>query len=35
MGRYAYEAARRWAIAEKAFGRLRVKVQGLQWKFAR
>jgi alkylation response protein AidB-like acyl-CoA dehydrogenase len=34
LGRYAYEAARRWAMARKQFGRLLCEFQGLQWKFA-
>src|ERR1700693_2697304 len=34
LGRYAYEAARQWAIQRKQFGRLLCEFQGLQWKFA-
>jgi alkylation response protein AidB-like acyl-CoA dehydrogenase len=34
LGRYAYEAARRWAMQRKQFGRLLCEFQGLQWKFA-
>ncbi len=34
LGRYAYEAARRWAMHRKQFGRLLCEFQGLQWKFA-
>jgi alkylation response protein AidB-like acyl-CoA dehydrogenase len=34
LGRYAYEAARRWALQRKQFGRLLCEFQGLQWKFA-
>ncbi len=34
LGRYAYEAARRWAMERKQFGRLLCEFQGLQWKFA-
>ncbi len=34
LGRYAYEAAREWALQRKQFGRLLCEFQGLQWKFA-
>ena len=34
LGRYAYEAARSWAMQRKQFGRLLCEFQGLQWKFA-
>jgi alkylation response protein AidB-like acyl-CoA dehydrogenase len=34
LGRYAYEAARKWAMQRKQFGRLLCEFQGLQWKFA-
>jgi alkylation response protein AidB-like acyl-CoA dehydrogenase len=34
LGGYAYEAARRWAMQRKQFGRLLCEFQGLQWKFA-
>jgi alkylation response protein AidB-like acyl-CoA dehydrogenase len=34
LGRYAYEAARRWAMERMQFGRLLCEFQGLQWKFA-
>jgi alkylation response protein AidB-like acyl-CoA dehydrogenase len=34
LGRYAYEAARRWAMQRKQFGRFLCEFQGLQWKFA-
>src|SRR3954463_580465 len=34
LGRYAYEAARAWALERKQFGRLLCEFQGLQWKFA-
>jgi alkylation response protein AidB-like acyl-CoA dehydrogenase len=34
LGRYAYEAARRWAMQRKQFGRVLCEFQGLQWKFA-
>ncbi len=34
LGRYAYEAARQWAMQRKQFGRLLCEFQGLQWKFA-
>jgi alkylation response protein AidB-like acyl-CoA dehydrogenase len=34
FGRYAYEAARQWAMQRKQFGRLLCEFQGLQWKFA-
>ena len=34
LGRYAYEAARTWAMERKQFGRLLCEFQGLQWKFA-
>jgi alkylation response protein AidB-like acyl-CoA dehydrogenase len=34
LGRYAYEAARQWAMRRKQFGRLLCEFQGLQWKFA-
>ena len=34
LGRYSYEAARRWAMQRKQFGRLLCEFQGLQWKFA-
>ena len=33
LGRYAYEAARRWAMERTQFGRLLCEFQGLQWKF--
>jgi len=34
LGRYAFEAAREWALQRKQFGRLLAEFQGLQWKFA-
>ncbi len=34
LGRYAYEAARRWAMQRKQFGKLLCEFQGLQWKFS-
>jgi alkylation response protein AidB-like acyl-CoA dehydrogenase len=34
LGRYAYEAARKWAMQRKQFGRVLCEFQGLQWKFA-
>jgi alkylation response protein AidB-like acyl-CoA dehydrogenase len=34
LGRYAYEAARTWALERRQFGRLLCEFQGLQWKFA-
>ena len=34
LGRYAYNAAREWALQRKQFGRLLCEFQGLQWKFA-
>jgi alkylation response protein AidB-like acyl-CoA dehydrogenase len=34
LGRYSYEAARRWAMQRRQFGRLLCEFQGLQWKFA-
>ncbi len=34
LGRYAFEAARQWAMQRKQFGRLLCESQGLQWKFA-
>jgi alkylation response protein AidB-like acyl-CoA dehydrogenase len=34
LGRYAYEAAREWAMQRQQFGRLLCEFQGLQWKFA-
>jgi len=34
LGRYAYEAARQWAMQRMQFGRLLCEFQGLQWKFA-
>ena len=34
LGRYAFEAARQWAMQRKQFGRLLCEFQGLQWKFA-
>jgi alkylation response protein AidB-like acyl-CoA dehydrogenase len=34
LGRYAFEAARAWALERKQFGRLLCEFQGLQWKFA-
>lgn len=34
LGRYAFEAARSWAMQRKQFGRLLCEFQGLQWKFA-
>jgi alkylation response protein AidB-like acyl-CoA dehydrogenase len=34
LGRYAYEAARAWAMQRKQFGRLLCEFQGLQWKFS-
>jgi alkylation response protein AidB-like acyl-CoA dehydrogenase len=34
LGRYAYEAARGWAMQRRQFGRLLCEFQGLQWKFA-
>jgi alkylation response protein AidB-like acyl-CoA dehydrogenase len=34
LGRYAYEAARQWALTRHQFGRALAEFQGLQWKFA-
>ena len=34
LGRYAFEAARQWAMQRRQFGRLLCDFQGLQWKFA-
>ena len=34
LGRYAYAAARAWALERRQFGRLLCEFQGLQWKFA-
>ncbi|MFZ2738938.1 MAG: acyl-CoA dehydrogenase [Burkholderiaceae bacterium] len=34
LGRYAFEAARQWALQRQQFGRLLCEFQGLQWKFA-
>jgi alkylation response protein AidB-like acyl-CoA dehydrogenase len=34
LGRYAYEAARVWALERKQFDKLLCEFQGLQWKFA-
>ena len=34
LGRYAYEAAREWAMQRKQFGKLLCEFQGIQWKFA-
>lgn len=34
LGRYAFDAARDWALQRKQFGRLLAEFQGLQWKFA-
>ena len=34
LGRYAFEAARQWAMQRRQFGRLLCEFQGLQWKFA-
>jgi alkylation response protein AidB-like acyl-CoA dehydrogenase len=34
LGRYAFEAARAWALERRQFGRLLCEFQGLQWKFA-
>ncbi len=34
LGRYAYQAAREWALQRRQFGRLLCEFQGLQWKFA-
>jgi alkylation response protein AidB-like acyl-CoA dehydrogenase len=34
LGRYAFDAARDWAMQRKQFGRLLAEFQGLQWKFA-
>jgi alkylation response protein AidB-like acyl-CoA dehydrogenase len=34
LGRYAFEAARAWAMQRRQFGRLQCEFQGLQWKFA-
>jgi len=34
LARYAYQAARRWAMERRQFGRLLCEFQGLQWKFA-
>ena len=34
LGRYAFEAAREWALQRKQFGRLLAEFQGIQWKFA-
>jgi alkylation response protein AidB-like acyl-CoA dehydrogenase len=34
LGRYAFDAARAWAMQRRQFGRLLCEFQGLQWKFA-
>lgn len=34
LARYAYEAAREWALTRHQFGRPLAEFQGLQWKFA-
>jgi len=34
LGRFAFEAARAWAMERKQFGRALCEFQGLQWKFA-
>jgi alkylation response protein AidB-like acyl-CoA dehydrogenase len=34
LGRYAFDAAREWALQRRQFGRLLAEFQGLQWKFA-
>jgi alkylation response protein AidB-like acyl-CoA dehydrogenase len=34
FGRYAYNAAREWALQRRQFGRLLAEFQGIQWKFA-
>jgi alkylation response protein AidB-like acyl-CoA dehydrogenase len=34
LGRYAFEAAREWAMQRKQFGKLLCEFQGIQWKFA-
>jgi alkylation response protein AidB-like acyl-CoA dehydrogenase len=34
LGRYAFEAARQWAMQRRQFGRLLCEFQGLQWKIA-
>ena len=34
LGRYAYEAARAWALERRQFGKLLCEFQGLQWQFA-
>ena len=34
LGRYAFYAARAWALERRQFGRLLCEFQGLQWKFA-
>jgi alkylation response protein AidB-like acyl-CoA dehydrogenase len=34
LGRYAFEAARQWALQRRQFGRLLCEFQGIQWKFA-
>jgi alkylation response protein AidB-like acyl-CoA dehydrogenase len=34
LGRFAYEAAREWALTRRQFGRALAEFQGLQWKFA-
>ena len=34
LGRYAFDAARDWAMQRRQFGRLLAEFQGLQWKFA-
>ena len=34
LGRYAFDAARAWALERRQFGRLLCEFQGLQWKFA-
>ncbi|HET7364177.1 MAG TPA: acyl-CoA dehydrogenase family protein [Burkholderiales bacterium] len=34
LGRYAFEAARAWALERRQFGKLLCEFQGLQWKFA-
>ncbi|MDA1116986.1 MAG: acyl-CoA dehydrogenase family protein [Proteobacteria bacterium] len=34
LGRYAYDAAREWALTRHQFGRPLAEFQGLQWRFA-
>jgi len=34
LGRYAFDAARDWALQRRQFGKLLAEFQGIQWKFA-